>query len=192
MIRKFFFILITFSSLDGKSQSDYIINNTGDTTYGKITHNVLKKPRFAANGKTITCKPEMIREYYQSNRDRLVCSRNLPGEETPIFLDVLEKGKIMLYEIETKMRTNTGTGMPNTSITSTTTTWYAQKGVQQLREIKTNIISGSRADRKDALLFLINDNAELLARFKSEPSFSFEMIRKLIQDYNRQAEANNQ
>ena len=98
----------------------------------------------------------------------------------------------MLYEIETKMRTSVGPGMSNGTITTTTTTWYARKGAQQLREIKTNIISGSRADRKDALLLLINDNAALLARFKSEPLFSFEMIRKLIQDYNHQVIASNQ
>ena len=178
---KLILALLILSACDTASQTDYIIDQKGDTTYGKLTYDLFKTPKLSAEGKVIICTPATTKEYYQTKNNKLVNSKTLPGKRKPTFVDVYEKGSIMLYQ--TQSTTSAG-GVPVTN-----TKWYAQKGENELVEVKTNSVIGGRSRQKEAILQLISDNPELLERFESEKSFSFETIQALIRDYNQQSTA---
>lgn len=178
-LHKLFFVFLLLYSFEGKAQKDYIIDDAGDTTFGKLTYTFSGNLKFSSENNTSICDPVTIKEYYQHKGNRLVYSRKLPEKGMPSFVDVLEKGEIMLYQFSRSI------GVGKTS--QTITTWYAQKGKDYLKEIKTSELKAGRVERKDALASLTQDNPGLAERLRSETSFSFKAIRKIIQDYNEQA-----
>jgi hypothetical protein len=97
----------------------------------------------------------------------------------PLYMTVIEKGKINLYEM---IYTNTSANGVSTS----TKVWYVSKNTDTVSELKTTGIFSmdSKKDRKDNFQDLIKDNKAVSDKYLSEKKFSFEAIQNLVHLYN--------
>jgi hypothetical protein len=167
------------------AQDDYIITLKNDTLKGKITKPLFGRYRFkeAGQAKEVTINLKNTKVYHKGKESETFAARNLPGASKPSFLQVREQGYIHLYELVQSTQGQFG----NTTVTS----WYASKGEGPLLSIKTNGLSFSRAEKENNFEKLLGDNSELWGKFKTEKSFSFNMLRDYIKLYNQQKQHEN-
>lgn len=192
LLASIFFLFLLTSGIDTNAQTDYIINNEGVKVMGEVKNHNVDKVKFIAVGekKADKYKPEDIKEAYKAGHG-VFRSLILPGDKSASFLQLLEDGKIKLYEFFKNGYTTTygapvsygGTGTYMGRSTPTRY-WYAQKEGGELVEIKSNQIWGSRKGRKDNFSKLINDNQHILDRYQTADKFTFDFIRSLIVEYN--------
>jgi len=178
-------ILVLFFQLSAPAQ-DYVITIKGDTLHCRISIPLMGKPRYKSEGMTSAekIKPDEILEYYIARKDLLEHSVSISNNKnmSPVFMTVVEKGKISLYQliVTTTFYNN---GMTSSS---STTTWYIGKGSGDVDELKTSGLfsMASRKSRKDELGQLFADNKEVYDKYIADDKFSFKQIRNLVHLYN--------
>jgi hypothetical protein len=188
----FSLLLFLMFKLDVQAQSDYIINNDGNKVMGEVKNHNVDKVKFLPAGekKAQKFKPEDIKEAFKAGHG-IFQSQNLPNGKGRFFVQLLEDGKIKLYEFFKNGYTTTygapvaygGTGTFSYG-NNPTRYWYANKEGGDLVEVKSNQIWGSRKNRKDNFSALINDNQHVADRYQTEDKFTFDFIRSLIVEYN--------
>ena len=172
-------------------QTDYIINNDNTKILGEVkSHNVDKVKFIPANEKKVQkFNAQQIKEAYKAGHG-VFRSVAVDEGKKPSFLQVLEDGKIKLYEY---FKSSTmygapaggfGSGAFGTSYSSPKKRWYAQKDEGEVVEVKSNGIWGSRKDRKDNFLNMIKDNVHVADRYEKADKFSFDFVQSLIEEYN--------
>lgn len=167
------------------AQSDYVVTFNGDTLHGNIKEPFLGKLKFKQTGKS---EFEIIdvdkhSQYFISKDTINFVSIQLPQSKKREFLKRLEFGKIQLYEkfVSSPPTMATGGVMMGGGASFF---WYAGFTPDQLLEIKTNSLLGSRTQRESNFDSLLRSRPELLDSFKKKKSFSAEILRYFIQRYN--------
>ncbi len=166
--------------LSAKSQKkDYVIITRGDTIYCK-----LKFPAMSDYGYYKTddvsedekLNPYQINEYYVAKKNTLYKTVFEPGTKQLQFMQVIEKGKISLYEFIGK---GWGTGaVQGTGGYYHYSKYYISKGSGELEAFSPN------KSGKAIFAELIIDNKNVYDKYTAKDDFDIEKIRNLIQLYN--------
>jgi hypothetical protein len=168
-------------------QTDYVINNDNVKIMGEVKSLNFNKVKFIPDGEKKVQKfnARQIKEAYKSGKPK-VRSIEMAIGERPLFLDVLEDGKIKLYEYFRSSPGYAGGGVGGFggSAGSNSKKWYAQKGEEKIIELKTNGIWGSRKARRDSFFNMIKDIDKVKERYEKVDKFNFDLVRSLIEEYN--------
>jgi hypothetical protein len=171
-------LILTFTLFKAQSQQkDYIITTKGDTIganikldfwSGKVLYQLPGAKRF---------KPvddNTVEQYFWSeNNNATFIAIILPGNNSPTFVKLLERGKINLYEVVSH------------SGKTSTKYWYASKPNAPIFEINNERrLLGTDKQLKRNFTALLSDNQRLLQSFNQQNKYSFKLIRYSIQQYN--------
>ncbi|TWJ04756.1 hypothetical protein JN11_00477 [Mucilaginibacter frigoritolerans] len=191
------FITSILFALTAKAQHDYVITAGDDSLTCEINVRLLGVPKYQAKGakESKKIRPDEIKEYYIADQDALFKSvLDMSGagfnENPRLFMPVLEKGKICLYQmIYSTPGTSVGVGLGPIAIGGGTSTikYYVSKIDDWVSEVKTDGIftSSSKLRIKNrAFLNMIEDNKEVYNKCLADNDFSFKAIRNLIHLYN--------
>jgi hypothetical protein len=191
------FIASIFFAFTAKAQHDYVITANGDSLTCEINVRLLGVPKYKVKGakESKKVRPDEIKEYYVADEDALFKSvLDMSGDgfnQNPrLFMPVLEKGKICLYQmIYSTPGTSVGVGLGPISVGAGTTTikYYVSKTDDWVSEVKTKGILSSSSKLKiknRAFLNMIEDNKEVYNKCLEDNDFSFKAIRNLIHLYN--------
>lgn len=177
--KRFLLLVFLLPAAAAFSQDDYAVINQHDTLRGKLRYIYKAPPKLVTHDTAVFCHPALVKAYYDSKRKALFRSLVLPEAGEPVFLQVLESGKISLYEWE-YVYDNSGT-------TTTSITWYADKAGMSLQEVKRTGLGGNGINRRQAMEALLADNGPLAQQFQQKELYSFGYLRELIRQYNGQA-----
>jgi hypothetical protein len=172
-------LLLALSTTSAYAQNDYVVINKNDTIRGSLEPIYKAYPKLISGSKTIWCHPSIVKSYFNSKKGSLYRSVMMTGAEEPIFLQILETGKINLYEWEYSY--------DNTGTTTTSITWYADKAGYPLKEVKRTGVGGNASARKVAMEFLLSDNGPIAQEFINKETYSFDYLRATIRKYNAEA-----
>jgi hypothetical protein len=171
---------------------DYVITAKGDSLPCKISISIFNGSgsyKTANMSKSVKIKPDEIKTYYLSKKNKLYFSLILPGKTEPQLLQVLERGKINLYEQIILTTTvpvyNRYGGMMGGSTSSTF--WYIAKGTGEIKELKTSDIvfwGKSKSERKNDFGDMLMDNKSVYDKYIQDAQFGFTQIRNLVHLYN--------
>jgi hypothetical protein len=173
---------LTCYGLQSKAQNEYVITSNGDTLKCEIKSGTLFNltPRYKTATMTDFARldPAVVKQYQRKKEKHPFRAVVPPNKKHPTYLEVLEEGKINLYE-----QVITSGAFPHSY---TNTYWYASKGTDSLTQVKTSALlsSNSRKDRKQAMLNLISDNKMVLDQYVAADDFGFDQIRATIHYYN--------
>lgn len=178
---------ITLFAFTAKAQQeDYVITTKGDSIKCKVITPFIGSAKYKVEGTAGSKKIKIdeIKEYSitrnnQTFRSVVIKNAGAFFPKKPVFMTVIEKGKINLYEM---IYTTTGANGVSTS----TKVWYVGKNTDTVSELKTTSIFSmdSKKDRKDNFQDLIKDNKEVSDKYSSEKKFSFDAIQNLVHLYN--------
>lgn len=186
---KFYRIIYLLSTLticfafNASAQKDYIITLKEDTLRGKIKNFSSNTVKFIQTDSSAKLKydPNQIRSFYYDKTKSAYRSMNIPNEKSRFFLEIIEKGKITIYEL---IKGSVG-GTQYGGSGSASRQWYAVKGSDSPIEIKsTALLGGSRKERKEAFLKLIEDDPALTKQFLEVNEFSFDFLLSIVKRYN--------
>src|SRR3569832_857153 len=93
--------VVTFCAVFAQQPSfNYVLTTKGDTIKCDFKRPFLGKIRYIPVGsdKAIKVTTDDIKEYYTAKDSTLVIAAVLPDETSPEFLNLLERGKINMYE----------------------------------------------------------------------------------------------
>ncbi len=159
---------------------DYVITIGGDSIRCEIIVPLFGSVKYqsASMTKAEKIKPDAIKEYYIADENILHRAVFKDSTSKPMFMTVIEKGKLSLYE----MVYNNYSKYGNT----TTTEWYIGKGSDYVKDFKSSgiYIGKSRKERKDYLGDLLKDNQAVYNKYIAEDKFSFKQIQNLVHLYN--------
>ncbi|HEY9001518.1 MAG TPA: hypothetical protein VIM89_09195 [Mucilaginibacter sp.] len=178
-----FFSITSFAQ--DESFNDYIITLKNDTIKCELhSSNNVDWFKYQIEGVKGSKKlnADSINGYYSSKDSVLFLSKHTPGPGGRTFLQLLERGQINLYEL------NSGSD----------TYWYEEKNGDSLKLIKmyrNSVHIGdnsyeantSRKERQQNLFNALADNPELLQRFKNaikDVNYGFKLIQYYIKTYN--------
>ena len=136
-----------------------------------------------------TADARLIIQYQLSNKNGdIYKSMIIDSTQTPVFMQILEDGKICLYEevVHGGMSTYTTNGITN-SVFSATINWYISKDNQPLILIKTSDIAFDEKKRRQILADMFKDDPKLYSEFARGDDFSKYVIRGCIRHYNQAA-----
>jgi len=162
-------------------QPGIVVNTNGDTLKCEM-----KFPFIGANKYKTTQMEDFkkfdvkdISYYRTDDLKRVYRAARLPRGKKPVFLEVVEDGKICLY-------TYTVTHYGYMGATSSTTTWYVSKDNGELQELKTNALFGvkSKKDRQNVFSEMLADRPDALKQYQDEDNFSFKTLRNTVHFYN--------
>ncbi len=157
-----------------KRNSDYVITPKGDTLACVITIPMFGKNTYTTMFDTTqVLKPDEIMEYYIRSKNEHYRSVFRPGETKPVFLKILETGKINLYEDQ----------IANTSMDSYKVAWYITKDLNKLIELRGNKLSPGKAQKND-LEKMLMDNNDVYDAYLHDTKFTFDETRSYIHLYN--------
>lgn len=174
------FLLVSFSIFPFlvAAQHDYVVIENGDTVYGKINKNLFGVMRIVSGKDKIEITDD-LRGYYISRDSASYHNIEHPLTGGKVFMQVIAKGEINLYSHLNASRAYNGTPV-------STTDWYIEKKGAPLRLLKSSSpLAGEKKDRKNILQSLIADKPEILKMYEENDSFTFNNIRKLINEYNK-------
>jgi hypothetical protein len=167
-------------TLTANAQTDYVITVKGDSIACDVSTPFIGSIKYknAAMRKAEKIKPDVIKEYYVARKTTLFRSVFKDSTAKPIFMTVVEKGKISLYELVISVY--------NGTTTTTTTSWYVGKGSDYVNEIKTNALFmfTAKQKRKDKFGEMLADNKAVYDKYKADDKFSFKQIENLVHWYN--------
>jgi len=169
-------LLTTFAEAQKskKRTSDYVITPKGDTMICIITIPMLGKNTYTTMTDTPrVLKPDEVKEYYVRSKNERYRSVLRPGETKPVFLKVLEAGKINLYEDLTA----------NTAKDTYNATWYITKNPGKLVELRGNKLSPGKG-QKNELQEMLMDNKDVYDAYVNDKKFTFDEARSFIHLYN--------
>ena len=163
-----------------KPTFNYVLTVKGDTIKCDFKKPFMGKLRYVPLGsdKAIKITTDFIKEYYNAKDTVMVAAAILPNRTTPEFLNLLEWGKINMYQ-----RVVITSGYVN----SITYYWYVNKGSGLLKELKTTTIftDGSRKERKKMFSEMIADDEPLKGQFEADNDFSLKRLQYYIHTYNQ-------
>ncbi len=177
------FTIATILTIRANAQqyTDYVITVKGDSIPCNISTPLIGNIKYEGGGMTKPekIKPDAIKEYYIASKKSLSRSVFKEGTSKPMFMTVVEKGKISLYEM---INTNYMYGGGST----TTVTWYVGKGSDYVTDFKSSglFFAKSRKQRKDNFGEMLKDNQAVYDKYKTEDKFSFKQIQNLVHLYN--------
>lgn len=164
----------------GKFQ-DIVITNAGDTIHCDTKHPFIGAPRYKSANMTDFKKIDIkeIKYYTRKNKKEVYKAAILPKRSKPMFLQLVQEGKITLYLL---VQTTYG----YMGATSTTTTWYASKNNDELKELKTSALFmlTSRKKREGIFAEMLADQPEVLKQYEEADSFSFKTLSRIVYLYN--------
>jgi hypothetical protein len=182
--------LLTFLTVNviAQKKSDYVITASGDSLSCTISESffssVLPKYKTADMSKAVRVDPLLIKEYSTNNGKHIYASAYMPNAKEPRFSEVLEKGKIYLYEIINEYQSG---GFGTAPTYNSTKNWFVSKGSDKMQSLKTSsffFLDKSRNDRKDDFGEMLKDNRTVYDKYQTDKKFSFKELRKLIHLYN--------
>ncbi|TSD66148.1 hypothetical protein FFF34_001740 [Inquilinus sp. KBS0705] len=179
-------------TLNANAQTvDYIINYKSDTVKCAIGKGFLAKNysyKLTPDGKSVKISIDDVKEYYIAKDKILNRAVIREGKDKREYMQLIEGGKIDLYEKNTT--TTYGSG-PNQMINTTSNTlWYISKGSDTVKEVKNNEVSifslfnKSRKDRKSDFVEMIHDNKEVYDKYIADDKYSFKQVQRLVHYYN--------
>ena len=175
-----FFISAIVVSNSAIAQNDYVITVKGDSVSCKVSIPVFGGVKYKSGTMNTSekIKPDEIKEYYIARKTTLWRSVFIDSASEPVFMTVVEKGKINLFELVTSIY--------NGRTTTSTVTWYVSKGSDYVSDLKTSSLFSNKArkQRKDDFAEMLADNKEVYNKYKSEDKFTFVQIRNLVHLYN--------
>lgn len=158
------------------AQEDFIITLKNDTIFGNVKPGLLSDYILKSKvGENISFSPKTVNGYYLFKKKQKFISSNIPNSEQKYFLQVLEAGKINLYEH--KVRTPEGVWI---------ITWFANKEGREWADVITDRLFAKIKLRKDIFANLIGDNKGLNESFQEEKKYNFDIVRKYVMNYNSQ------
>lgn len=165
---------------------DYVITTKGDSIRCKVKKPLIGNLRYQSEKMSAPeeVTEENIKEYSRSNRTKIYRAVYLGNFKKPIFMTVIERGKISIYEL---VQTNSYYGGAGGTFTNTSQTdWYVGKNTDTVVSFKTSgfFIGKSRQERKDMLGEMFKDNPEVYNKYIAEDKFNFKQIRNLVHMYN--------
>jgi hypothetical protein len=194
---------------------DYVVNLNNDTIRCKIKFRTFttafQSARKAANERikyqvdgvsgSKNVDADSIKAYYLSRDTSFYLSEYLPGTDYRIFVKLLQRGKINLYEFSLSVGATTAMQVNGSFIMTGNgkeSYWYANKDNDSLKLIKMlrgtphiaaekYIGNTSRKKRQQDLFDLFADNPTLLIKFKEEiknEDYGWDVIRNYIKMYN--------
>jgi hypothetical protein len=160
----------------GVKNADYVITIKGDTVAARLNFPVFGKNTYAIdlNGNQ-DLTPKVVKEYYIVDKNERYRSVLRPGESKPVFLKVLEAGKINLYE-----------DLLQNSVTNAySAVWYITKDSDKLTELKITKLSPAKpGKKKNEFEESISDNKNVYDTYIQEKKYTFNQVRGLIHLYN--------
>ncbi|HEX3384475.1 MAG TPA: hypothetical protein VHS53_04775 [Mucilaginibacter sp.] len=164
-----------------KPAFNYVLTVKGDTIKCEFKRPLLGKIRYVPVGsdKAVKITTEGIKEYYTAKDTTLVVAAVLPGDTDPEFINLLERGRINMYEKVVITYSRYGS---NTSYY-----WYVNKDNDPLKELKATTIftDGSRKERKKMFSEILADNIPLQGQFEADNDFSLKRLQYYIHEYNQ-------
>lgn len=171
-----------------------MFNSVGDISNQKFKYKIL-----GVRGTKIM-NADSVKSYFLASDTSFYVPELLPGADKPVFVEILVRGKISLFEFDTGGGTST-TMQANGSFTATSsgssTFWYANKDGDALKLVKTlstaltigDKFTGSttRKKRQTNLMDLFADNPDLVERFKvaiDGGNYSIDVIKAFVKIYN--------
>ncbi|WP_295795007.1 hypothetical protein [Mucilaginibacter sp.] len=186
--RTFLFIGLFISVTAAKAQPrywDYVITIKGDSIRCNVEKPFIGRTKYksATMGKPEKITIENIKEYSLITEQKTYRAVNKDSSATPMFMTVIEKGKIGLYEL---INTSTSMGFGNTMTTTSTRDWYIGKNSDYVTGFKSSgiFLGKSRKSRKDLLGEMFKDKPEIYNKYMADDKFSFKQIQRLIHLYN--------
>ena len=180
-------ITITFKAT---AQSDYVITVKGDSIPCKISRSFIgiMKYKSATMTESESIEPDVIKEYYVAKKNILHRAVFKEGSNSPMYMTVIEKGKISLFEeiVVSSSIATYGFGAPTTTRTSVEE-WYISKGSDNVSKIKTTdivLLINSKQKRKDAFGDMLKDNKAVYEKYLNDDKFTFKQIQNLVHLYN--------
>ena len=171
---------------------EYVITIKGDSIPCKIKFPFGGSVKYKSDTmqKFNKVNTDEIKEYYSSDDSSLYRAVYVDNSKKPTFLEVVEKGKINLYqEVISSPPHSVTTGIAF-SITAQNTIWYISKGSNYVQQLKnsnytiTGLFEKSRQKRENDLIEKIMDNKPVYEKFIADDSFSYKEIRNIIHLYN--------
>jgi hypothetical protein len=155
---------------------DYVIMMNGDSIPCNVNISIFKGFRYSTTDSTklTKIKPDKIKEYYVARR-HILWGSAVKEDSSRVFLELLEKGKINLYE-----------DYYPTTYGSNKIQWFVSKGSDTLQKLKSSgmLFSSPRKERKDNFSEMIKDNEAVYNKYTTENKFTYDQLRNLIHWYN--------
>ena len=138
------------------------------------------KYKSAAMVKPEKLDPAKVKEYFTFGSKVDVRAVFIDNSKTPVYMKVVEKGKICLYEKADLCAICSGANASEISDDD----WYIAKGTDHVTCFKTIGISFARQKRKNDFAQLLKDNQVIYDKYLAEDKFSFVAIRNFVHLYN--------
>jgi len=178
-------------AVSAKAQnSDYVVNNHGDTIKCSIKTPTMGQPKYhpldAPNDTYIKITIEDIKEYYLAETDitiRRIYKDNTKASYNVEFLRAFEKGAINLYLEE---RSNSYS-INNTTYGTRYVDMYVTKGSDTARLLKTSrvaALSDENIEQKNYLAGLLKDKKDVYDKFIKDNKFGIRDIQNIVRIYN--------
>ena len=168
-----------------KKNNDYVITPAGDTVFCVINVTLLGKSKYTTiDDGPNDLIPTEVKEYHINSKNENYRSVYRPGEKKPVFLKVVESGKIDLY-VETEVNSFDGSKMP---------TWFIDKGTDKVIELRRFMLTLDTSQKapKNTFVDMIKDNKDVYEAYTHDKKADFEQARSLIHMYNTGAWAQGQ
>ena len=170
------YLLTIVLATSAHAQTDYVITAKGDSIPCKISMPFFGGIKYKddAMSEPKKIKPEEIKQYFIARKNLLERSVQTDSTLKPVFMTVIEKGKINIYE------SIIYSGDTQIAI------WYISKDSDEVIALKTSGLSLSkpRRTRKDILAKMLMDNKAVYNKYKADDKFTFKQIRKLVHWYD--------
>src|SRR6185312_16798248 len=144
------YLLTIVLATSAQAQTDYVITAKGDSIPCKISMPFFGSIKYKgdAMSEPKKIKPEEIKQYFIARKNLLERSVLIDSTSKPVFMTVIERGKIKLYQMIIYFDD------------SQTTIWYISKDSNDVIALKTSGLSLSkpRRTRKDILAKMLMDN----------------------------------
>jgi len=180
-----FFALNTNAQQNEKRYWDYVIKVNGDSIRCNVSAPLIGSVKYQSvtMSKPEKIKLDSIKEYSLTTEQKIYRKVYRDGSAKPVFMVVIEKGKIGLYEL---IHTNTTMGYGGAMTTTSTRDWYVGKNSDNVTGFKSSgiFLGKSRQSRKDLLAEMLKDKPEIYNKYMADDKFSFKQIRNLIHLYN--------
>lgn len=172
----FLLSMITFIvNAQPKNYWDYIITTKGDTVRCHIDKPLIGKAKYQSR---TMAKPEKIttdsvREFYYQFDHVYYRAVYIDSAVQKTFLEIIEKGPITLYEVETS------------NGNTIKTDWYISKNTDTAKSLKSSSYLMGRARlRRDEFGEMLKDKPDIYNKYIADEKFSFKQIQKLVHWYN--------
>jgi hypothetical protein len=124
--------------------------------------------------------PTKIKEYYTLGFKVHIRAVFINDSKTPVYMKVVENGKICLYEKSDVCAICAGATATDVSDDD----WYIAKGTDHATCLRTTGIFFDRQKRKNDFGQMLKDNQSVYNQYLAEDKFSFAAIRNFVHLYN--------